>query len=147
MTIVRRDLQDADVAIAGARWEAAGFSSLQAIEKALKALVRKRTTHVDLNGTSHGALEQLTYGQIERGGDEANEHRLVALTDLIRTWHRSAFDRFRADFARIDGDNLYKGLRYPNSAIGAAAMAFGEGDARWLRRLAEDVVGVVSSRL
>lgn len=152
LTIADRDCEDADQALAGGRWEAAGFFAIQAIEKALKALARKHTTYGDLNGRPYSHLEGLAYEQIESGGDQANLHHLVRLVELLRPWHQDIFDRFRPDLDWIDNDNLYERLRYPNPAPSQgtgqlAAVMFGEVEARRLRALADEVLSVVRSRL
>jgi HEPN domain-containing protein len=115
MAVVRRDLDDADHALGGGRWESAGFSSIQALEKSLKALARKHTTHGDLNGRPYSEMNGLTYAQLESGGDQANVHDLGALVELLRTWHQDVFARFRPDFDWIDQAKLYERLRYPTS--------------------------------
>jgi len=149
MAFVQRDLDDADNALSGGRWEAAGFPSIQALEKSLKALARKHTTYGDLNGRPYSEMNGLTYAQLESGGDQANVHDLGALVDLLRTWHHDAFTLFEPDFDWIDQAKLYERLRYPNLAVAGAprTTVFGEAEARRLRALASDVVAAVRARL
>lgn len=75
----------------------------------------------------------------------------MKLVELLRPWHQDTFDRFHTDLDWIDNDKLYERLRYPTTvaqgATPATPLVFGEGEARRLRKLAEELLAVVRSRL
>jgi hypothetical protein len=90
-------------------------------------------------------------GQLESGGELANEHWLLKLVELLRPWHQDNFDRFHADLDWIDNNKLYERLRYPTAVVQGATFAtplvFGKAEAHRLRELAEELLAVVRSRL
>lgn len=150
--LAEHDCQDADALLATGGWNNAGFLAIQAVEKGLKALARKHTTFDDLETQTWSELEAFTWDEIEAGGDQANSHNLIRLVELLRPWHRDDFDQFRAVFDWIDSNRLYEMLRYPTAAAPqqaapAAALVFGEADARRLREAARALLEVVRSHL